>query len=567
MEQSTTTQAYSDHKIETLLDKFYHWEQTQPDQVFLRQPEGDQWKDYTWREVGQQARRMASALRAMQLPPRSNIGLISKNCAHWMICDLAIFMSGHVSVPFYPTLQAEKLQQVLSHSGCKVLFIGKLDDWEGMKAGVPEGVSCIRFPQHTASATVNGHNIQRWEDLLSEHEPMRENYQPSLQDLATIIYTSGTTGMPKGVMYTYYTFSVAINHIQDIFQLNSSQNRYFSYLPLCHIAERNIVECAGLYSGGTIHFSESLATFAQNLRAAQPTHFLAVPRIWTKFQLGILSKMPQAKLDAVLSDPNLAEQVKEQLQTSLGLAQAEVILTGAAPMPSSLIDWYKKVGIHIQEVYGMTENVGLCTYMRKDRIKMGTVGQPYPGVEIRIDQPSGEILMQAPWVMTGYYKNPQKTAEVLKDGWLHTGDMGTLDEENFLTITGRVKDTFKSAKGEFIVPAPIEYQFATNSNVEQVCILGRGLPQPVALVVLSEIGQQLDKENLVKSLSQTRGQINQSVLKHEQVQRIVIMQEPWDVNNGMLTPTLKVKRNILEEKYEAHLPRWYQQAAEVIWED
>jgi long-subunit acyl-CoA synthetase (AMP-forming) len=554
----------TDTKQATHLDKFYHWEATQPDKVYLKQPHGDTWTDYTWGEVGNQARRIAAALKTMNFPEKSNIGIVSKNCAHWIISDLAIMMSGHVSVPFYPTLTNEKLNEVLVHSECKALFVGKLDEWEEMSQGVPDDIHCIAYPQYPNQALLSG--MTQWEDLLKNHEPLIENHEPDMQDLMTIIYTSGTTGMPKGVMFTYERMATGMNKVIDIFSLNDTSNRHFSYLPLCHIAERNIVESASIYGGACVYFSESLETFAKNLQDAQPTHFLAVPRIWTKFRLGILSKMPQAQLDAILANPQMAEPVKKQLQTSLGLAQAKVILTGAAPMPSSLIDWFGSIGIMIQEVYGMTENVGACTYMPKDNIKTGVVGKPYPYVEIKIADGSGEVLMKAPWMMNGYYKHPEQTAETLKDGWLHTGDMGELDEEGFLKITGRVKDTFKTSKGEFVVPAPLEYAFATNNHVEQVCILGRGLAQPVALVVLSEMGQAADKESIKTGLQKTMEELNAKALKHEQIKSIVVVKEAWTVENTLMTPTLKVKRNVLEQLYEEKLHTWYEHSDTVLWE-
>jgi long-subunit acyl-CoA synthetase (AMP-forming) len=548
----------------TFLDKLYHWEATQAGKVFLKQPQGDQWIDYSWGEVGNQVRRIATALKAMNLPEQSNIGIVSKNCAHWIINDLAIMMAGHVSVPFYPTLTHEKLNEVLVQSECKLLFVGKLDEWKDMSQGVPDETICISYPQYPNQAPIEG--MIKWDDLLKQHQPLVQNYIPDMQDLATIIYTSGTTGSPKGVMVTYELMTVGQSITSDIFSLDNTANKHFSYLPLCHIAERKVVESGALFGGGCIYFSESLEQFAKNLQEAQPTHFIAVPRIWTKFRLGVLSKIPQTQLDSLLANPQMAEAVKKQVQTSLGLAHAKVILTGAAPMPASLIHWFAKLGILIQEVYGMTENLGACTYMPKDHIKTGTVGKAYPSVTIKIDSESAEVLMQAPWMMNGYYKHPEKSAEVIKDGWLHTGDIGELDDEGFLKITGRAKDTFKTAKGEFIMPAPLEYAFAMNNHVEQVCILGQGLAQPVALVVLSDIGYAADKQSVHKGLHTTREELNVMALKHEKIQTIIIVKEPWTTENAILTPTLKIKRNVVEQVYEEKLHIWYDHAESIIWE-
>ncbi len=556
------TNTTSKNEVKPMISYFYKWEKAIPNRVFLRQPKNGKWTEYTWHQTGDQVRRMATALQSL-VPKGSNIGIVSKNTAHWIMSDLAIMMSGNVSVPFYPTLQANQLREVLTHSGCKVLFVGKLDDWESMKDGIPEDVTVITYPESPAEGIGN---FLKWDTLIAQHAAMKEDFTPNLDDLYTIIYTSGTTGTPKGVMHTFYTGAVTLEMASSILKVNSNDDKFFSYLPLCHIAERAIVESASLYAGGSISFVESLDTFAANLAEVEPTHFLAVPRIWTRFQLGILSKLPQKKLDTYLKIPIFSGMVKNKIKKGLGLSKAKILLTGAAPMPSSLIEWFKKLGIVIQEAYGMTENGGCCTLMPKDKMKMGTVGRLYPGAQVKIDAETGEVCMKSEWVMTGYYKDPEKTGEVLIDGWLHTGDMGELDNEGFLKITGRVKDTFKTAKAEYIVPAPIEFGFAQNNNIEQVCVVGRSLPQPVALVVLSELGKALSKEEVNKSLEATLKELNPTLINYERIQKIIISKEPWTVENNLLTPTLKIKRNVVEEVYGKNLEKWYEMKEVVIWE-
>lgn len=565
--QSTTldnsnTSTPSQKDIKLLIEYFYDWEQKRPNEVYLRQPKGDTWKEYTWKETGDQVRRMAAAIQAMNLPERSNIGIVSKNCAHWIINDLAIIMSGHVSVPFYPTLKAEQLNQVLTHSECKVLFVGKLDDWNGMKEGVPKGVHCIAYPESPSEAD----GFDKWDDLTAKHEPLQGNPVADPDDLATIIYTSGTTGMPKGVMHSYRTAIAPMLGATPILKVGSTSDRYFSYLPLCHIAERAIVETASLFAGGTVSFVESLDTFAKNLQEVAPTHFLAVPRIWTKFQLGILEKMSQSKLSFLLKIPVISSIVKKKIRTALGLNDAKLLLTGAAPMPPTLISWYQKLGMNVREAYGMTENGGCCTVMPHEENKLGTIGKPYPSCDMKIEKGTGEICMRSPWVMTGYYKEPEITKKVLINGWLHTGDQGEFDDQGFLKITGRVKDTFKSAKGEYIVPVPIESGFAVNNNIEQVCVLGRNLPQPVMLVVLSEIGQQMPKAEVTQSITDTLTEVNAGLVNYERLNKAIIVSEPWSVENGIMTPTLKIKRNVLEARYQDSLLTWYEEKDKVIWE-
>lgn len=558
--------------LRTAAEYFYHWEKTKPEVVYLRQPVGDGFRDYTWAEVGQQARKMATYLRGLGLPPGSNVGLVSKNCAHWIIADLAIALAGHVSVPFYPTLTSPQLQQVLEHSGCPVLFVGKLDHWAGMRDGVPETVRCIAFPAEYDGCPTD--ELDEWYDLLTGVEPLTESPVPDLDSLQTIVYTSGTTGQPKGVMITYRASAEAIRRTFGWLGLinQTAPVRFFSYLPLCHIAERSLVESGSLVGGATVYFAESLDTFQKNLVAARPTHFLAVPRIWTRFQMGILAKMPPEKLERLLKIPVVSWLVKRKIKQGLGLDKARMLITGAAPMPTQLIRWYERLGIRIQEAYGMTENLGGHTFSRPDHRRLGTVGQLYPGVETRIDPDTGEVQMRCPWMTTGYYREPGLTAGLLRDGWLCTGDMGELtppdgESDGYLKITGRVKDLFKTSKGEYVAPAPIEFGFAGNAYVEQVCVAGASLPQPIALVVLSEIGRQADRMTVVQSLAQTVQAVNPGLKHYEHLKKVVVVREPWTVENNLMTPTMKIKRNVVETRYQPSMERWYGREDVVVWEE
>lgn len=547
--------------LQTLVDFFYYWEKQQPDKVYLRQPFGDRFQDFTWGEVGRQARTLAGYLHSLNLPPRSNIGLISKNCAQWIIADIAILISGHVSVPFYPTLTADQFNQVLTHSGCEVLFVGKLDDWKSQKRGVPAGMRCVSFPTYNPDP-----EHEQWDDILRQHEPMTDSPRPGLKELFTIVYTSGTTGNPKGVMLDYRAMAAGIESTKPLLRHDIENTRFFSYLPLCHIAERNLVQATSMATGGTVYFAESLETFGKNLVAARPTHFLAVPRIWTKFQLGILAKMPQKKLDRLLRIPLISSLVKSKIRKGLGLNEAELILTGAAPMPTSLIKWFRRLGIHIQEAYGMTENLGAVSMMPRDAVKDGTVGKLYPGMEVKIDPTTGEVLTRADWNMVGYYREPEMTADVLRDGWLHTGDVGELDNDNYLKITGRVKEMYKTSKGEYVAPAQIEFNFADNNFIEQICVAGQNLPQPVALVVLSELGRVADPPTVSRSLEEVVRTLNPRLHSYERLHKVIVVKDPWTVDNNMMTPTMKIKRSVIEKRYEPHLSVWYEHPDTVIWE-
>jgi len=548
--------------LNTLLDWFYEWEQKTPDKIFLRQPFGDDFKDFTWSEAGQQVRRMAAYLQSLHLPAGSHIGLVSKNCAEWLIADIAIMMSGHVSVPFYATLTGEQLNQVLTHSGCKVLFVGKLDDWKGLKKGVPAEIHCISFPTYNPDPL-----HAQWNEILAHCSPITDNFRRSLDDLFSIFYTSGTTGNPKGVMITFRALAEAIEATRITVPQTLPNSRFFSYLPLCHVAERNIVEATSLVCGGTVYFAESLDTFAKNLAVARPTHFLAVPRIWTKFQLGILGKMTQKKLDLLLKIPVLSGIVKKKIRVGLGLNDAKLILTGAAPMPASLIQWFRRLGIVIQEAYGMTENLGAVCMMPADKIKDGSVGKIYPGMEVKIDSETGEILNRSPWNMLGYYREEALTAETIDaQGWLHTGDVGELDSEGYLKITGRIKEIYKTTKGEYVAPSQIESGFSDNNFVEQICVVGQSLPQPIALVVLSDMGRASDKSLVALSLENTLIALNPRLKTHERVKKVVVLKNPWTVDNNMMTPTMKTKRNVIEKNFDAKMEPWYALKELIIWE-
>jgi long-chain acyl-CoA synthetase len=302
--------AQSGHTLQHFLDYFYYWEKNQPQAPYLRQPQSGQYTDYSWAEVGRQARQMVTALRHLGLAPQTRIGLYGKNSAHWIIADLAIKMGGWVSVPFYPNLTAAQLEEVMRHSGCQVLFAGKLDDPTPVYEGVPAGVRRIALPLCPAQG------LDRWEDIIAQHEPALDPYVPQADDLESIVYTSGTTGSPKGVMKTFGATAAVIEPVRHVTGIDRLEGRFFSYLPLNHDAERAVVEGGSLLNGGTVYFAESLDTFMDDLRAARPTVFLAVPRIWTRFQLGVLEKVPQEKLDRLLRIPIVAGFIKRRIQSN-----------------------------------------------------------------------------------------------------------------------------------------------------------------------------------------------------------------------------------------------------------
>lgn len=538
------------------LEMLYRWEKERADEIYLSQPIDGKIHEWSWKETSKQVRKMASYLKD-NLPENSKIGILSKNCAHWIMSDLAIMMAGHISVPLYPNLSAEALKSILDHSQTKFLFVGKLDDFNIMKSGIDDDIKCITYPFYSQ-------NYEIWDDVIEGIDPISENVTRDQSELATIIYTSGTTGDPKGVMHKFFNFGFATVNAVNAVKLNKES--FFSYLPLSHIAERLLVEMGSLYTGGKISFAESLDTFAKNLADASPSVFLGVPRIWTKFQQGVIAKLGAKKLNFLLSVPIISSIIKKKIKSNLGLSNAKNIFTGAAPTPESLIYWFKKLDIHIQEAYAMTENCCYSHVTLNDAIKVGSVGKNLPLCDVKLSS-ENEILIKHKALMDGYYKSEELTNETIKDGWLHTGDVGEIDAEGYLKITGRVKDIFKTTKGEYISPSTIEMKLSEDNNIEQVCIVGRGLTQPIALITLSLQAEKLNKIELKEYFEISLNSFNKNLANYEKISQIVVLKTEWTVENNFLTPSMKIKRNTIESAYSKRYPEWESSLEKVIFVD
>ena len=542
----------------TPLEAFAHWVDTTPSKTFLRQPVNRVFKEYTFQEADEEIRKIASALNGMGLSNGSHVALLSKNCAHWIMADLAIMMAGCISIPIYPTLSAESIHEILVHSESKAIIVGKLDDYNQQKSGIPEipiiGVELYDIKEQHG-----------WDELVASNQALKGLTDLKHEDLITIMYTSGTTGNPKGVMHTLGNFNTLTNTAVEVIKL-PKQPRYFSYLPMTHIAERAGVELSAIYRGASVSFPESLATFAEDLASVQPETFFGVPRIWQKFQEKILEKMPQEKLDRLIGLPILGNFIKKKIRKKLGLNASLVNFSGAAPIAISLQRWYAKLGIEINQAYGMTEDCILSHFNLPGANKFGTVGRPLPGVISKLSE-EGEILIKSDCLMVGYFKEPEKTAEMFTDdGFLRTGDIGEFDHDGYLSITGRIKDQFKTDKGKYISPAPIELELLKNGDIDQVCIVGTGIPQPIALVVVSELGKSKSKAILEQSLMGTVNELNPRLESFEKIAKVIIMVEDWSVDNGLLTPTLKVKRNRVEAIHKDRYGQWFDSKEKVVYE-
>lgn len=547
------------------LDMVDHWEKAKANSVYMTQPIGDgKTVDYTWGRAVDEARRMASYLKSLNLPEKSRIGLISKNCAHWIMTDWAIWMAGHISVPLYPTLNADTVNYILNHAECEVVFVGKLDDWDMMKPGVPESVRFISFPLSPPN------DFETWDDIVAKYPPLEENVQRDADELATIVYTSGSTGKPKGVMLSFYNMAYAAEGGMEVLGV-SSEERMLSYLPLAHVFERTFVELASLYAGFHLYFAESLDTFVQDLQRAQPTLFLSVPRLWVKFQHGVLQKLPKKKLDRLLKIPVVNKLIKKKILKGLGLDKVKLAGSGSAPLASDVLDWYRNLGLELLEGYGMSENFAYSHMSKPGRSRTGYVGESAPGVETRIS-PEGEIQIKSPATMMGYYKDEEKTRETFtEDGFLKTGDKGEIDEMGRLKITGRIKEIFKTSKGKYIAPAPIENRLMSHDAIEMVCVSGANQTQPHALVMLAEesrpkMADEAFRKEIEESFKKLIADVNKTVDPHEQLAFITVMSDEWSIENSFLTPTMKLKRNVVEDAYQEQVENWYAQRQPVIWQ-
>lgn len=519
------------------------WASETPDKIYLRQPVNRVYREKTWAQAHDEVLRLAAAFRAIGLKKGDVVAILGKNTAEWFISDFAIAAAGLIPAPIYFTAGADTIRYVLEHSEAKAIILGKLDDLEPARQGIPEGIVKIAQPYETLPCD------HQMTDLIARHGPLIDVNIPKMDDIFSLIYTSGTTGHPKGIVVTFrnigYSSTTAVENLKY-----TENDRLISYLPLAHITERAMVQHVGLYNGCSVAFTENLDTFAEDVRKASPTIFISVPRLWMKFQSGILAKMPQRKLDRLLRIPILRGIVKKKIRTLLGLQSVRIAGSGAAPISPAVLEWFARLDIHITEGFGMSETSGLVTsnYPFR-RSKIGTVGSPARGAKISISE-DGELLIGGDCVVREYYKEPEKTAETFRGGWLHTGDKGEIDAEGCLKITGRVKDLFKTGKGKYVAPVPIESLIAENPHVEQICVMGYGLPQPVAVVVMgASIGDSRTVSAETTGLAETLKKTNARLEAHERLSHIIVAKDPWTIENGLLTPTLKIKRNVLEKKY------------------
>lgn len=524
------------------LEMLYHWERTVPDRVYLRQLHNDAFMDFTWSEVADRVRRLASWLRAQGLGNGERVAIYSKNTYDWFVVDLGIIMSGCVSVPLYAGQSSEQISYILDHAGCQLAFVGKLDDAGGWQAGCPASVrqvgmfgSDLDFPDSTDS-------------IHAASEPLQG--EPVLADdtICSIIYTSGTTGNPKGVMLTGDRLRASSRAAADnVFEM-SDKEVMVSYLPLAHIAERTIVLGGSLMFGCQVGFVQTVETFVDDLRKIEPTIFFSVPRLYTKFKQGIEAKISPRTLGFLQRLPVVRTLFGNFIRKQLGFNRVRIFIVGASPISAEVLNWYKDFGMRIYQGYSQTENLAYGCLVQSDDAPIASVGSALPGVEVRLSD-EGEILFKGDTVMAGYYLNPEKTAETIVDGWLHTGDAGKIDEKGNVFITGRISETFKTAKGKFVNPSVVEARFGDQALFEQICVIGLGMVQPVLVATPSEVGREMDTMEFVEAVTAMVKEVNTRNEAHQKLAAVLVSDVDWTPDNGMLTPTLKLRRKQIDEVY------------------
>ena len=537
--------------------------------MFLTQPVGGGHViDYTWDQMLDHSRRMAAHLKSLGFPPGARIAMLARNSAHFFMAELAIWMAGGTTVAIFPTETADNVRFVLEHSEASLLFVGKLDAWDLQRSAVLPGLPCITLPLAPETG------FETWDAIVARTAPLPGRPRRAAEELAMLLYTSGSTGQPKGVMQNFGSITRATEcSVNDPnLQLPEGvERRVLSYLPLAHAYERAVVECRALVSGrARLFFSESLATFMDDLKRARPTVFFSVPRLWLKFQQAVHVGMPAAQLDALLDDPATRDAVGRKVLAGLGLDETRMAFSGSAPISPALLDWYRRLGLEMLEGYSMTEDFVYSHSSTPEKNAPGHVGVARPGVQVRIS-PEGEILIKSPGQLVGYYKRPDLNAECFtEDGFFRTGDMGELRPDGQLKLTGRMKELFKTAKGKYVAPAPIENRLLAHPMLELAMVLGVGQSAPYAVVVLAEalrpqVGDAVVRARVEAQLGKLLDDVNQDLASHERLRMLVVAREPWTMENGQLTPTMKIKRSRIEASVAPHVEAWYGQSGAVLW--
>lgn len=580
------------------------------ERIAMREKDYGIWQSYSWDDYREFAMAVANGLLAMGLQRGDVTSILGEDCKEWLFADFGNQLAGGISNGVYPTYQARQVEHALIDSGTRFLFVEdeeQLDkfleieeqlplvdkvwvfDWKGLRDFEHDKVAPIDA-LYAVGRDYGQRHPGRVERIVADGQP---------EDVAVLIYTSGTTGLPKGAMLSQRYAMYQMTLVPDYFHLDED-DELLTYLPLCHIAERVFSGWLPVACGATINFAESPETVAQNLVELSPTYLFAVPRVWEKFYSRVTTAMAEAtwigrkayaaalaiaerRADSLLAGEapsrrdealfRLADRlVLRNIKKMLGLDRARNLLSGAAPISESLLRWYVALGLPCAEAYGQTET-GIVTSTRRGEFRVGTVGRAFRGCEVRIDQRTGEILVRSIGQFSGYHNQPGKTAETIVDGWIHTGDVGELDDEGNLRITDRLKDIIITAGGKNITPSVIENELKFSPYISDAVVIGDQRKYLTSLIMI-------DRENVehyaqthaipftdYKSLCARReiidlidtvvAEVNEGFASVETIKKFRLIDVLLTAEDDELTPTMKLKRSFVSKKYSTLIDGMY----------
>jgi long-chain acyl-CoA synthetase len=580
------------------------------DRTAMREKDFGLWKDIPWRLYGRMAQYVGLALLELGLEKGDRAAIISDDVPEWLYCDLGIQCVGGVTVGIYPTDSPQQVRYVMAHSGSRFYFAEdeeQLDKVLEVRETLPELRKIIIYDME---------GLRHFEDPMAmsfeallelgkrvdERDPGR--FESRLQqtrpdDTAFLIYTSGTTGPPKGAMITHGNVLTGFQSQRQVLT-GYMNDELLTFLPLCHIAERGVTGMGMIMNGWVCNFAEEMDTVPQDIREVSPTVFFAVPRIWERFYSALILRMKDATwlenkafrwamaVGRACSDYrlNLLEPplhlraafavvqwcVLRNLKKSVGLHRVRMCISGAAPISPDLLKFYHSLGIDMREVYGQTESTGAATMHFEGRTKFGTVGEPLPGIEVRISE-EGEILIKGPTVFKGYFNDPDKTAETVREGWLHTGDVGLVDGDGHVVIKDRLKDIIITSGGKNITPSEIENQLKFSPYINDAVVIGDGRKYLTALIMIDDENvMKYAQENripfttyasltkakeVIKLIQNEVDEVNKKFARVETVKKFRLMDIQLTTDDEEITPTMKLKRKYINEKFKDVIKTMY----------
>ena len=595
---------------DTVPKMFWQAVQARGAKTFCRQKELGIWRAVTWQELGTIAREVGMGLVSLGYHPGDVVSILSNTNKEWVFADLGALGAGGVVNGVYPTDAAAQVEYLLADSGSTFVFVEddeQLDKVLEVRARLPnlrkifvfdmEGLFELSDAQvmsldglRALGRDYDGAHAGEWERRIGIRKP---------EDLAILVYTSGTTGRPKGAMISHANIVATVRSYQETFPQSEADER-MAFLPLCHIGERVGGEYHGIYAGAVLNFVENPDTVPENVREISPTIFTAVPRVWEKFYSGVLIGLKQssalqqwaykvaigvgyrqAKLreEGKRIPPGLAAAfglarlfVLNNVRKVIGAHRARVLVTGAAPISPDLVRWYMALGLDMGEVWGQTESCGAVTANPRGRVKPGSIGTTMAPSEVKVS-PDGELLIRGPTVFMGYLNQPEKTAETLKDGWLHTGDVGRVDEDGYFYITDRMKDIIITAGGKNVTPSEFENQLKFSPFITDAVVIGDKRPYLVALVMIDHENVERYAQDLAIPFSNFASlcrrpeiqeliqgeldKVNKAFARVEQVKKFRLIEQKLSPEDEELTPTMKLKRKLVNEKYRGLIESMY----------